>query len=98
MTSPWYRVALAAHSNSERPMFDDDDMLASPRFAAAWERALANLGACLRDAGVIGAMFLVGYRYGYHTAAEELIGAEHDDGEDSEWRPGCGRPMPGWGE
>ena len=50
MTSPWYRVALAALPFDSAT---EEDPLAPFTRAREWERALVNLGACLRDAGML---------------------------------------------
>ncbi len=99
MTSPWYRAALNAFPNDQDwvnagcpPMFI---------YADEWERAIANLGRCLRDAGALSASFRLGWDgcidesyveccmcavYTFEEASEQ---PEH-----ACWFPGCGRSAP----
>lgn len=81
MTSPWYRAALSV-------LFEiDDDAPDLFRRAATVERALANLGSCLRDAGMLCESWQAGWRARFDETSDTSIRV---------WTPGCGREHDSW--
>ena len=90
----WYEVALdlyAARASGEEEWED------SPFVLACWWRvALRNLGASLAWAGAMCAAFHAGEMWQWNVYWRTNEGETPEDVVDGLWRPGCGRPMPGW--